>query len=73
MAATATMYLPASAPVPGSVALFGSAGQARGPGVVPVGYSVPAELGGTNESAVPGQAFAVPSRNDRQMRFYLRE
>lgn len=65
--------LPASAPVSGGVALFGSAGQARGLGVMPVGYSVPAALGGTNESAVPGQAFAVPSRNDRQMRFYLRE
>jgi hypothetical protein len=65
--------LPASGPATGSAALFGAPGLSRGAAVMPVGYSVPTEMGNTNESAVPGQAFAVPSKNDRQMRFYLRE
>lgn len=40
----------------------------RDPVAMPVGYAVPPA-----EEAPPGNVFAIPSRSDQQMRFYLRE
>lgn len=50
-------------------AMFGSpSAVVRDPAAVPVGYSVPPADG-----AQPENVFAIPSRSDQQMRFYLRE
>jgi len=53
-----------------SSALFGAPMPDRSVGVVPVGYT---EAAAGVQAVKPEDIFAVPSRNDRQMRFYLRE
>jgi hypothetical protein len=64
-----TVPAPVIGPV-SSPALFGAPTPERGAGVVPVGYT---ESSSSGQPVKPEDFFAVPSRNDRQMRFYLRE
>lgn len=58
-----------AAPV-SSPALFGAPIPDRSAGILPVGY---AEIPAPGQAVKPEDIFAIPSRNDRQMRFYLRE
>ena len=64
-----TVTPPVTGPV-SSPALFGAPMPERSAGVVPVGYT---ETSASGQPVKPEDIFAVPSRNDRQMRFYLRE
>lgn len=55
-----------------AAALTGAPFSMRNGAVVPVGYSLTSDVGSTtNQTAA--ELFAIPSRNDRQMRFFLRE
>lgn len=61
---------PAVSPAVASPALFGGPMPDRSLGIVPAGFT---DTSTTGQATKPEDIFAVPSRNDRQMRFYLRE